>query len=62
MKCFVRSVRVKIKTGPRKALEETRVALNAVNESSSRFPGPSDDVSVFENEIVEDDPCWDFVI
>lgn len=60
MKRFIRPVPVKIKDGPWKILEVAHVATQAVFDPLSGLPGPSDNVPIVENEIVEVVAFWIF--
>lgn len=54
MKRFVRSVPAKFKPGPRITVEEVRTAENAAYGSSWGSTSSSEDVTVIEDEIVEE--------
>lgn len=54
LKQFVRAFLLKLKPGPRRTLEEARVAVSLLDGFSPAFLNPSDYVSIVEDEIVEE--------
>lgn len=59
LKRFVRAAPVYFKSGPLKTFEETRDAVHAVYCFSSGLSDSSDNVSIVENKIIEEDSVLD---